>query len=82
MTDPAWESFRRDYLKNKEKMERTRITEVSDVVSEIDNFKVEIHGRFRHLLNSIAALEARLCKIAESLGIEYKPWVLKDDKEV
>jgi len=58
------------------------MTEFSDLVSMIDNLKVEIHGRFRHLLNSLAALEARLCKIEESLGIEYKPWVLKDDKAV
>ena len=54
--------------------------EFSDLVSMIDNLKVEFHGRFRHLLNSLAALEARLCKIEESLGIEYKPWVFLEDE--
>ena len=44
--------------------------------SRLDNYKVELHGRFRHLLNSLAALEARLCKVEASLGIEYKPWFL------
>jgi len=80
MTDPAWDSFRRDYLENKEKMERSRITEVSEVSSIIDNLKVEIHGRFRHLLNSLAALEARLCKVEASLGIVIKPWVPIDEE--
>lgn len=44
-------------------------------MSGLDNYKVEIHGRFRHFLNSLAALEARLCKLESVLGIEYKPWV-------
>ena len=55
------------------------MTEFSDLVSMIDNLKVEIHGRFRHLLNSIAALEARLCKVEAALGIEIKPWVPLED---
>ena len=58
------------------------MTEFSDLVSMIDNLKVEIHGRFRHLLNSLAALEARLCKVEVALGIENKPWVPIDEKEV
>lgn len=58
------------------------MTEFSDLVSMIDNLKVEIHGRFRHLLNSLAALEARLCKVEAALGIEIKHWVLIDEKEV
>ena len=50
--------------------------------SRLDNYKVEIHGRFRHLLNSLAALEARLCKVEAALGIEIKPWVpLEKDKK-
>ena len=55
------------------------MTEFSDLVSMIDSLKVEIHGRFRHLLNSLAALEARLCKVEAALGIENKPWVPLED---
>lgn len=51
------------------------MTEFSEVIAEIDNLKVEMFARFRHLLQSIAALEARLCKLESVLGIEYKPWI-------
>lgn len=60
-----WESYRRNYLENKEKMEKSKITEVSEVISEIDNFKAEMFPRFHHLLQSIAALEARICALEE-----------------
>lgn len=62
-----WESFRGNYLANKEKMERSRITEVSEVISEIDNLKAALFPRFKHLLQSIAALEARICALEESV---------------
>ena len=65
MTNPDWEAFRREYLANKEKMERSRITEVSEVISEIDNLKAELFPRFKHLLQSIAALEARICALED-----------------
>lgn len=58
-----WESFRGNYLENKEKMESSKITEVSEVISEIDNLKAEMFPRFKHLLQSIAALEARICDL-------------------
>lgn len=57
------------------------MSDYSDIVSMIDNLKVEIHGRFRHLLNSLAALEARLCEIENILGIEYKPWIPLEEAE-
>ena len=51
------------------------MSDYSDLISILDNYKVEMHGRWRHLLQSIAALEARLCKIEAALGLEQKPWV-------
>lgn len=34
------------------------MTEFSDIIATIDNFKVETFTRFRHLLQSIGALQA------------------------
>lgn len=41
------------------------MTEFSDLVSMIDNLKAELFPRFKHLLQSIAALEARICALEE-----------------
>ena len=41
--------------------------EVNDLVSLIDNLKAELFPRFKHLLQSIAALEARICALEERI---------------
>ena len=54
--------------------------EFSDLVSMIDNLKAELFPRFKHLLQSLAALEARLCKVEAAFGIVIKPWVPLEDE--
>ena len=41
------------------------MTESSDIIATIDNFKVETFALFRHLLQSIEALQARLCDLED-----------------
>lgn len=65
MSDPKWESFRRDYLLHKEMMKENKMSEFSGLISMIDNLKAELFPRFKHLLQSIAALEARICALEE-----------------
>ena len=39
------------------------MSDFSDCIDYVDRVKVEFHSRFRHLLQSIAALEARICEL-------------------
>lgn len=48
------------------------MTEFSDMVAMVDTLKIEMFARFRHLLQSIAALEARICELEHKRP--YPPW--------
>lgn len=41
------------------------MTDFSDTVAMVDTLKIEMFSRFRHLLQSIAALEARICELED-----------------
>ena len=48
------------------------MTELSDCIGYIDRVKVEFHSRFRHMLEAIAALEARIIELENEIPKKAK----------
>ena len=56
------------------------MTEVNDLVSLIDNLKAELFPRFKHLLQSIAALEARVTGLDDNSLARVKTFSIEEKK--